>query len=97
VLLHTSYKPWTSRPRRPGVVNRFFTTCIVGLRKNESDAILEMLYRHIETPEFCMRFKWQLNSVAFWDNRCVQHHALWDYYPNKRYGHRVTISGDKPY
>ena len=78
-------------------VNRFFTTRIVGLQKNESDAILEMLYRHVETPEFCMRFHWQSNSVAFWDNRCVQHHALWDYYPNKRYGHRVTICGDKPY
>jgi taurine dioxygenase len=78
-------------------VNRFFTTRIVGLRKDESDAILEMLYRHIETPEFCMRFRWQPNSIAFWDNRCVQHHALWDYYPNKRYGHRVTICGDKPY
>ena len=78
-------------------VNRFFTTRIVGLRKNESDAILEMLYRHIETPEFSVRFKWQRNSIAFWDNRCAQHHALWDYYPNKRYGHRVTICGDKPY
>ena len=78
-------------------VNRSFTTRIVGLRKTESDAILEMLCRHVETPEFCMRFKWQPNSVAFWDNRCAQHHALWDYYPNKRYGHRVTICGDKPY
>jgi taurine dioxygenase len=77
-------------------VNRTFTTRIVGLRKHESDAILEMLYRHIETPEFCVRFKWQPNSIAFWDNRCVQHQALWDYYPNKRYGHRVTICGDKP-
>ena len=78
-------------------VNRFFTTRIVGLRKNESDAILEMLYRHVETPEFSVRFKWQPNSIAFWDNRCAQHHALWDYYPGKRYGHRVTICGDKPY
>jgi taurine dioxygenase len=78
-------------------VNRYFTTRIVGLRQNESDAILEMLYRHAETPEFCMRFNWQPNSVAFWDNRCVQHRALWDYYPNRRYGHRVTICGDKPY
>jgi len=78
-------------------VNRTFTTRIVGLRKHESDAILEMLYRHVETPEFCVRFKWQPNSIAFWDNRCVQHQALWDYYPNKRYGHRVTICGDKPY
>src|SRR5205823_12562626 len=39
-------------------VNRFFTTHIVGLRKSESDAILEMLYRHIESPELSMRFKW---------------------------------------
>jgi taurine dioxygenase len=78
-------------------VNRPFTTRIVGLRKSESDAILEMLYQHVETPEFCMRLKWQANSIAFWDNRCVQHHALWDYYPNKRYGHRVTICGEKPY
>jgi taurine dioxygenase len=77
-------------------VNRVFTTRIVGLKWNESTAILEMLYRHIETPEFCVRFRWQPKSIAFWDNRCAQHHALWDYYPNKRYGHRVTVCGDKP-
>ena len=78
-------------------VNRFFTTHIVGLHKSESNAILEMLYRHIETPELSMRFKWTPNSVAFWDNRCTQHHALWDYYPHRRYGHRVTVCGQKPY
>jgi hypothetical protein len=37
------------------------------------------------------------NSFAFWDNRCTQHHALWDYYPHSRYGHRVTVCGQKPY
>ena len=78
-------------------VNRGFTTRIVGLKKPESDAILELLYQHIETPEFCCRFKWQPNSIAFWDNRCVQHRALWDYFPQKRFGHRVTICGDKPF
>jgi taurine dioxygenase len=78
-------------------VNRFFTTRLVGLSRNESDAILQMLFRHIETPEFSVRFRWQPGSVAFWDNRCTQHHALWDYYPHKRYGHRVTICGDRPF
>jgi taurine dioxygenase len=78
-------------------VNRVFTTRIVGLSKSESDAILEMLYRHVETPEFCVRFRWRPDSIAFWDNRCTQHQAIWDYYPHKRYGHRVTICGDKPY
>src|SRR5262249_13850706 len=72
-------------------------TRIVGLQKNESDAILEMLYRHVETPEVCMRFHWQSDSVGFWDNRGVQHHALWDYYPHKRYGPRVTLCGRQPY
>ena len=78
-------------------VNRVFTMRIARLEKNESDAILEMLYRHIETPEFCVRFRWRADSVAFWDNRCTQHRALWDYFPHKRYGHRVTICGDKPF
>lgn len=78
-------------------VNRAFTTRIVGLSRNESDAILQMLYRHIETPEFSVRFNWRPNSLACWDNRCAQHRALFDYYPNRRYGQRVTVKGDKPF
>src|SRR5215510_3383904 len=78
-------------------VNRGFTLRIPQLKRHESDALLEMLYRHIETPEFQCRFKWQANSVAFWDNRAVQHHAMFDYFPHRRYGHRVTVCGDKPF
>src|SRR6202166_3576542 len=63
-------------------VNRGFTLRIPQLQKHESDALLEILYRHIETPEFQCRFKWQANSVAFWDNRCAQHHAMFDYFPH---------------
>jgi len=74
-----------------------FTTRIVQLKEAESIALLEMLYRHLERPEFQCRFRWQRNSVAFWDNRCAQHQALWDYFPNRRYGHRVTIAGDRPF
>jgi taurine dioxygenase len=82
--------------RKALFVNGGFTTRIVQLARAESDAVLQLLYRHIETPEFHCRFRWQVNSVAFWDNRCVQHHAMWDYYPQRRHGHRVTIKGDKP-
>ena len=78
-------------------VNSGFTTKIVQLERSESDAVLQFLYRHIETPEFQCRFRWQVNSIAFWDNRCVQHHAMWDYFPQRRHGHRVTIKGDKPF
>jgi taurine dioxygenase len=78
-------------------VNRMFTTRIVQLGESESGAILEMLFRHIENPAFQCRFVWQPGSVAFWDNRCTQHFAVWDYYPHRRYGYRVTICGDKPF
>jgi taurine dioxygenase len=83
--------------RKALFVNGGFTTRIVQLKRPESDALLQFLYRHVETPEFHCRFRWQVNSVAFWDNRCVQHHAMWDYYPQRRHGHRVTIKGDRPF
>jgi len=83
--------------RKALYVNRGFTTRITQLRPHESTAMLEMLYRHCETPEFMCRFRWQPNSVAFWDNRATQHHALFDYFPHRRYGLRVTVVGDKPF
>jgi alpha-ketoglutarate-dependent taurine dioxygenase len=87
--------PVTGRPAL--FVNRIFTRRIVQLSARESDALLEMLFRHIETPEFQCRFRWAPGSVAFWDNRCAQHHALWDYYPERRRGLRVTIQGERPF
>jgi taurine dioxygenase len=78
-------------------VNRAFTTHIVGVPRDESDAILGFLYQHMEHPNFQCRFQWEANSIAFWDNRCAQHRAIWDYWPHRRYGHRVTVMGDTPY
>ena len=77
-------------------VNRGFTSHIVGLGRSESNAVLEMLYRLIDsTPRLYCRVDWEPNTLAFWDNRCTQHHAVWDYWPNSRYGERVSIVGDQ--
>ena len=78
-------------------VNQPFTQSIVGMTQAESDALLNFLYAHVSNPRFHCRFRWEPNSVAFWDNRCTQHHATWDYYPQVRSGIRVTIAGDKPF
>jgi taurine dioxygenase len=77
-------------------VNKVFTSHIPALSAKESDALLDMLYRHIENPRFMCRFRWQANSVAFWDNRCTQHQAIFDYFPSRRSGYRVTINGTRP-
>ena len=63
----------------------------------ESKALLNFLFEHMEQERFQVRFKWEVNDMAFWDNRCLQHHAMWDYWPEERKGHRVTIQGDRPY
>ena len=83
---------------RPGIfVNRSFTTQIVGLATEESDDLLRRLFRHVERPEFQIRLRWRQNDLALWDNRCLQHFAIWDYWPNERKGNRVTILGDRPF
>jgi taurine dioxygenase len=63
-----------------------FTRYINGVPRDESDGILRYLYEHMANPLFQCRFRWQENSIAFWDNRCVQHHAMWDYWPHTRSG-----------
>jgi taurine dioxygenase len=72
-------------------VNRGFTSHINELSERENRHILEFLYQHIEDPYFQVRFRWEPHSVAFWDNRCTQHLAIWDYYPQVRSGFRVQI------
>jgi len=78
-------------------VNKGFTRRILGISRDESEGILNYLYEHMANPLFQCRFRWQENSIAFWDNRCVQHHAMWDYWPHTRSGHRVTVKGDRPF
>jgi taurine dioxygenase len=78
-------------------VNRIFTTRLRGLEPAESRALLEFLFAHVENPYYQVRFRWRENDVAFWDNRCAQHIALWDYWPHERSGYRVAIRGDRPF
>jgi taurine dioxygenase len=82
--------------RKALYVNRGFTTGIAELESDESEALLDFLLDHSEKVEVQIRFRWEKNDMAFWDNRCVMHRALWDYWPAERKGNRVTIKGDRP-
>ncbi|XOV87961.1 MAG: TauD/TfdA dioxygenase family protein [Pseudomonadota bacterium] len=78
-------------------VNESFVEKINEVNPRESEAILNMLYRHIEAgTRFHCRISWQPGTLVLWDNRAVHHHAVWDYYPESRRGERVTIKSEQP-
>jgi len=82
--------------RKALFINRTFTRRINELNESESDALLAFLWDHAEQIDYQIRYRWSLNDMAFWDNRCCMHRAIWDYWPAERKGRRVTIKGDAP-
>jgi taurine dioxygenase len=79
--------------RKALYVNTDFTAYINDLPRLEGDRLLRFLIDHCTNPQWIVRFRWRAHSIAFWDNRCVQHQAIWDYWPNVRSGFRVQIEG----
>lgn len=81
--------------RRGLFVNRLFVKQIVGLDDTESRNLLELLFSHLASPEFQIRFRWTPDIVAVWDNRFAQHFAVRDYKERRRM-HRIALAGERP-
>jgi taurine dioxygenase len=73
------------------------TQTLEGFKGAEARPIIDFLRTHAVEPEFTCRFRWQVGSLAIWDNRCTQHRALNDYPGKRRRMHRITIAGDVPF
>jgi len=82
--------------RRHLYVNRNFVSGIVGLSPDDSTTLIDLLCRQADYPEYQCRFRWEPDSVAFWDNRAVQHYASSDYWPQPRVMERASIVGTRP-
>ncbi|KAH8882619.1 TauD-domain-containing protein [Thozetella sp. PMI_491] len=80
-------------------VNPQFTRDIVGLKKEESDAILKFLYDHLAYgADFHVRVKWEEGTVVVWDNRVTQHSALSDWNTGaRRHLARITPQAEHPF
>ncbi|GAA5950776.1 hypothetical protein JCM3765_000604 [Sporobolomyces pararoseus] len=79
-----------------------FTRYIVGLKKEESDTILNLLYDHIaKGHDFQARARWgEKGSVTLWDNRITAHSALIDWndgIAGRRHGARITAQAERPF
>jgi taurine dioxygenase len=82
--------------RKALYVNIAHTVRFDGMGEEESAPLLHFLFQHQVKPEFTCRFSWQPGSIAFWDNRCVQHNPVNDYHGHRRLMHRITLAGDTP-
>ena len=82
--------------RKALYINEPFTVGIEGMLDEESEPILRYLVQHAVQPDLCCSFRWETGSIAFWDNRCLQHYALNDYPGERRVMWRLTINGDRP-
>jgi taurine dioxygenase len=82
--------------RKALYVNVAHTLHFKDMSEAESAPLLDYLMRHQTRPEFTCRFRWQVGSIAFWDNRCALHNPVNDYHGFRRVMHRVTLAGDRP-
>ncbi|KAI0893366.1 alpha-ketoglutarate-dependent sulfonate dioxygenase [Annulohypoxylon nitens] len=79
-------------------VNTGFVTGFAQLKKHESDKLLDFFNLHLHSADdHSVRWKWEVGSVAMWDNRCVLHRVIPGSYEAPRRGIRTTVFGEKPF
>jgi len=95
-VVHPLVRTHPESGRRALYVNPLFTTRIVELQADESDALLELLYKVSIADELTVRLQWQQDTVAIWDNAVTLHKPVNDFFPQHRLLHRLTVRGTAP-
>jgi alpha-ketoglutarate-dependent taurine dioxygenase len=95
-------------PEHPGIIeivkeagrralyisNTQTTRRIDGMTEAESKPLLDYLLAHATRPVFTCRIRWDVGSLAIWDNRRLLHMALDYYLDHRQVIHRITIKGE---
>ena len=78
-------------------LNPICCDAVEGMGEAEGDALLDVLYRHCDRPEFQYSHRWSKGYMLMWDNRSCLHQANPVRTPSeRRYMHRIMLKGDRP-
>jgi taurine dioxygenase len=81
--------------RKALYVNSNYTDRILGMSERESETILQMLFEHINTPDFHVTHRWQPGHVAVWEQRVTQHRGVAGFRGPRKL-RRLTYLGGRP-
>ena len=95
-VLHPVVRVHPVTGRRALFVNPVYSQRFEGMTEAESRPLLQFLFQHAASPEFCCRLRWAPGTLAVWDNRCLLHLAINDYDGSRRLLHRTTVAGERP-
>lgn len=94
---HPVFRTHPETRRKALFVNPAYVVRFKDWTEAESRPLLEHLYAHAVRPEFTCRFRWSVDALALWDNRCTLHHPVNDYHGDRRIMHRVLVQGERPF
>jgi taurine dioxygenase len=96
-VVHPVVRTHPETGRKTLFVSEHFTTRIVGLSPEASDALLQRLFAHSTAADLVYRHQWRPHDMVFWDNRSVTHLAAGTPDELRRKLYRTTIEGDTPF
>ncbi len=94
--IHPVVRTHPETGRKSLYVNIAHTARFDGWTEEESQPLLRHLFNHQVKSEFTCRLRWDVGTLAIWDNRCALHNPINDYHGHRRLMHRITLTGDVP-
>jgi taurine dioxygenase len=96
-IAHPLVRTHPETGRRALYMNPNRMEAVVGMAREESDALLDALTEHATQPRYQYRHRWRQGDILIWDNRCTMHKANADYPAgSKRVMQRLMVAGTPP-
>jgi taurine dioxygenase len=96
-VIHPLVRTHEDTGRKAIYFNSNRTDAIVGMPREESDALLDWIHQHISQPKYRYDHSWRIGDILLWDNRCLIHSVNVDYPVGERRLHqRILLKGGRP-